>query len=175
DARGVERAPDDLVADTRQVLHTTAAHQHHGVLLEVVPLARDVRGHLHAAGEAHTGHLAQRRVRLLGGGGVHAGAHAPPLGGTLERRCGLLAALGRPARADQLLTRGHGEPLGWGKDLPPVRGGRTGTKGKPNGGAEDGATRARTTPPRSGFAIASRPRRSRTRNAMVARSEERRG
>src|SRR5688500_4025351 len=41
-AGGVEGAADDLVADTRQVLHTTAAHEHDRVLLQVVPLTRDV-------------------------------------------------------------------------------------------------------------------------------------
>src|SRR3954470_6083501 len=78
-AGGVEGAPDDLVADARQVLHTTATHEHDRVLLEVVALAGDVGGDLHAAGEAHAGDLAQGRVRLLRGVGVHAGAHAPTL------------------------------------------------------------------------------------------------
>src|SRR3954454_6863760 len=63
--RGVERAADDLVAHTRQVLHTPAAHEHDGVLLQVVALARDVGGDLHATGQPHTGDLAQRGVRLL--------------------------------------------------------------------------------------------------------------
>ena len=49
DARGVERAADDLVADAREVLHTAAADEHDGVLLEVVALAGDVGGDLHAA------------------------------------------------------------------------------------------------------------------------------
>src|SRR2546430_3733165 len=39
--------------------------QDHGVLLEVVALARDVGADLHAVGEAHARDLAQRRVRLL--------------------------------------------------------------------------------------------------------------
>jgi hypothetical protein len=38
-AGGVERAADDLVADTRQVAHATAAHEHDRVLLQVVALA----------------------------------------------------------------------------------------------------------------------------------------
>src|SRR5437762_8165045 len=36
-ARGVERAADDVVLDRGQVRHTTAAHEHDGVLLEVMP------------------------------------------------------------------------------------------------------------------------------------------
>src|SRR5437016_14141364 len=41
---GVEGAADDLVANSRQVAHPAAAHQHDGVLLEVVPDTRDVGG-----------------------------------------------------------------------------------------------------------------------------------
>src|SRR4029078_1069925 len=38
---GVERASDDLVADTGEILHPAAADEHDGVLLEVVTDARD--------------------------------------------------------------------------------------------------------------------------------------
>src|SRR3954470_15940039 len=81
DAGGVERPADDLVAHTRKVLDAAAAHEHDGVLLQVVTLARDVGRDLDAAGDAHARHLAKRRVRLLRGGGVDAGADAAPLGG----------------------------------------------------------------------------------------------
>src|SRR3954453_10282512 len=57
DGLRVQRAADDLVADARQVLHTTAAHQHDRVLLQVVTLARDVRGDLDLAGQADARHL----------------------------------------------------------------------------------------------------------------------
>src|SRR3954469_6745795 len=75
DAGGVERPADDLVAHARQVLHATAADEHDGVLLEVVALARDVGGDLHLVRQAHPADLAQSRVRLLGRGRVHTGAH----------------------------------------------------------------------------------------------------
>src|SRR6201995_1588258 len=75
DAGGVERAADDLVAESRQVLDTAATDEHHRVLLQVVTLARNVRSNLHAVGQPHAGHLAQRRVRLLRRGRVHARAH----------------------------------------------------------------------------------------------------
>src|SRR5215212_9161423 len=58
----VERAADDLVAHARQVLDATAAHEHHGVLLQVVALARDVRRDLHLVGQTHARDLAQRGV-----------------------------------------------------------------------------------------------------------------
>src|SRR3954462_9097909 len=55
DALGVQRATDDLVAHAGEVLHATAADEHHRVLLQVVTHARDVGGHLDAAREADTG------------------------------------------------------------------------------------------------------------------------
>src|SRR2546427_2020229 len=50
-ARCVERAADDVVLDRGQVGNAAAAHEHHGVLLEVVADARDVRGDFHLIGE----------------------------------------------------------------------------------------------------------------------------
>src|SRR3954464_6991226 len=80
-ALGVERAADDLVPDTGEVLHTAATHEHDRVLLQVVADTRDVGRDLDAAGQAHTGDLPQRGVRLLRGGRVDTRAHATPLGG----------------------------------------------------------------------------------------------
>src|SRR3954469_3460175 len=80
DTGGVERAADDLVADTREVLHTATTDHDDGVLLEVVALAGDVGGDLDAAGQAHAGDLAQGGVRLLRRVGVHASADAAALG-----------------------------------------------------------------------------------------------
>ena len=54
------------------------------MLLEVVALAGDVAVDLFAVGEADAGHLAHSRVRLLGGGGIHAHAHAATLGARIE-------------------------------------------------------------------------------------------
>src|SRR5690606_823857 len=107
DTLGVQRTADDLVAHTRQVLHTTTADEHHGVLLKVVAHARNVSGHLNTIGEPHARHLTKRRVRLLRRGRVHAGADAAALRATLERRCLGLTYLVLAALADQLLNRGH--------------------------------------------------------------------
>src|SRR3954470_17794182 len=110
DALGVQRAADDLVAHAGEVLHPATAHEHHGVLLQVVADARDVGGHLDATGEADAGDLAQRRVRLLRGRRVDARADATALGGTLQRRSLGLLDLVLAALADQLVDRGHGWP-----------------------------------------------------------------
>src|SRR5215210_3195563 len=107
DTLGVERAADDLVADTRQVLHTAAAHEHDRVLLQVVTDTGDVGGDLDLAREADARDLAESRVRLLRGGRVDAGAHTAALRGALERGGLGLGHLGRPALAAQLLDRRH--------------------------------------------------------------------
>src|SRR3954453_6984972 len=108
-ARGVEGAADDLVADAGQVLPPAATHEHDGVLLEVVALARDVGGDLHAARETHTGDLPERGVRLLRSGRVDACAHTPPLRGALQGRGLALGGLRLAALADQLLDGGHSD------------------------------------------------------------------
>src|SRR6218665_1632727 len=53
----VERAAHDVVAHTGQVLDTTAAHQHHAVLLQVVAFTADVGDDLGTVGQAHLGDL----------------------------------------------------------------------------------------------------------------------
>src|SRR3954453_21727555 len=110
DALGVQRAADDLVAHAREVLHTTAAHEHHRMLLEVVADTGDVGGDLDATRETDAGDLAQRRVRLLRRRRVDAGAHTAALRGTLQRRGLGLLDLVLAALADQLVDRGHGWP-----------------------------------------------------------------
>src|SRR5580700_6132415 len=102
DARRIERAPDHLVPDTGEVLHPATADEHDRVLLEVVSLPRDVRRHFESTGEPDPGHLAERRVGLLRGMGVDAGAHTPTLGRAPEGRGLRLGRLGSPAFADEL-------------------------------------------------------------------------
>src|SRR5579884_1973269 len=109
-ARRVEGAADDLVADAGKVLHPAAANQDDRVLLEVVPLARDVGGDLEPARQAHPGHLAQGGVRLLRRVGVDARADAAPLGRAPQGGRLRLRLLGRPALSDQLRDRGHALP-----------------------------------------------------------------
>src|SRR5439155_15422924 len=110
DTLGVQRTADDLVPHAGEVLHPAAADEHDGVLLQVVPDARDVRGDLDLAGQPDAGHLAERRVRLLRRRGVHTRTHAAPLRATFERRRLGLARLRLAALADQLLDGGHRVP-----------------------------------------------------------------
>src|SRR4051794_29466605 len=80
DPGGVERPANDLVTHTRQVLDPPPAHEHHRVLLQVVALARDVGGDLHAVGQPNAGHLPQSGVRLLRGRRVDPRADTAALG-----------------------------------------------------------------------------------------------
>src|SRR3954465_3785849 len=79
DAGGVEGAADDLVTHARKILDPAPANEDDRVLLQVVALARDVGGDLHAVGQTHAGDLAKRRVRLLRRGRVDARADTTPL------------------------------------------------------------------------------------------------
>src|SRR5438552_15975853 len=98
----VERPAHDLVAHPRKVLDAPPAHEHDRVLLQVVPLAGDVGGHLDRTRDAHARHLAQRGVGLLRRGRVHARAHAT----ALRRGDLLLAPAARlQAGSGQLLLR----------------------------------------------------------------------
>src|SRR6266850_1418783 len=124
DARGVERAADDVVLHRRKVRHRATLDEDDGVLLEVVADARDVGGDLHPVGQANTRDLAERRVRLLRGHGADDRADAALLGrattqlgvATLERvPCGAqgrrvyLLLLSLAPAADQLRDRRHGD------------------------------------------------------------------
>jgi len=64
-ASGVQRATHNVIANTREIFHTTAAHQHDRVLLQVVADTWDVRGDFNGVGQADASHLAQRGVRFL--------------------------------------------------------------------------------------------------------------
>src|ERR1700712_90008 len=104
----VERTAHDVVANTRQILDTAAAHEHDAVLLQVVAFTADVRDDLETVGQAHLGDLAKRGVRLLRSGGVHARAHAPALRAILHRRRLGLDDLDLTAVAHKLVDGRHG-------------------------------------------------------------------
>src|SRR5829696_4625480 len=82
----VQRAADDVVADSGQVLDAAAADEHERVLLEVMADAGDIGGDLDTVREADTRHLAKRRVRLLRRLREHPDAHAALLRAVLQRR-----------------------------------------------------------------------------------------
>jgi hypothetical protein len=70
-ARRIECASDDVIANTRQILDTTAANQHDRVLLQGMTFAGNVTRDLNPIRETNTGNLPQSRVRLLWRRGIH--------------------------------------------------------------------------------------------------------
>src|SRR3954451_2246266 len=109
DAGGVERSPDHLVPEARQVLDAAPADEHDGVLLQVVSLTGDVCPDLDAVGKANTGDLPEGRVRLLRGRRRDARADAALLRGSRERRGLALGRLVLAPLADQLIDGRHSE------------------------------------------------------------------
>src|SRR3954451_3808024 len=116
DAGRVERAAHNLVADARKILDPATTNEDDRVLLEVVALAWDVGGDLHAVGQAHAGDLPKRRVRLLRRRRVDARADPTPLrsgeallaalAGLEARRSDLALGLDT-ALTDELIDRRH--------------------------------------------------------------------
>src|SRR5512138_151653 len=106
-ASAVEGAAHGVVAHTRQVLHASAANQHHRVLLKVVAFTTDVADDLEAVREPDLRDFTKCGVRLLRRRGVHASAHTPLLRARRERRNLRLIVRRGPRLANELTDTGH--------------------------------------------------------------------
>src|SRR4029077_7285177 len=107
DADGVEHASNDVIANARQILHTSPTNQNNRVFLEVVSDARDVGRDLDAVGQTNARNLTERRVRLLRCRRIDARADAALLRARLQsRRLGLVADLAA-ALTHELADRWH--------------------------------------------------------------------
>lgn len=103
----IECSANDVITNAGQVLHTTAADQHNGVLLQVMPFSRNVGVYFHSVGEAYTSHLPQSRVRLLRAHRPHACADPSSLRTAMKRRgFNLLSLLPSPI-LNQLVDGWH--------------------------------------------------------------------
>src|SRR3990172_5343129 len=71
-AMSIERTPNDVGGNTPKNLHPTAPDEHGVVLLQVVPLTRNVGSDFHPVGEPHARDLPESRVRLLRSRRIHA-------------------------------------------------------------------------------------------------------
>lgn len=107
DTGAVERATNDVVADPRQILHTPPTDEDDRVLLEVVPLARDVGGHFHLVRQPDASHLSVRRIRLFRIYDVDADADAALLRAPLERGGLRLSMLLFPSATYELVDGRH--------------------------------------------------------------------
>src|SRR5438128_11120158 len=87
------------------------------MLLQIVADAWDIRGHFDSVGQPHAGHFPQRRIRLLGSGGVHARANPTLMRAAVERRTGGLPGWRLPPITHKLIKRRHEFPLGDAKKL----------------------------------------------------------
>src|SRR5206468_11543707 len=86
DADCVERAPDNVVTHTREILDTAPTNEHEGVFLQVVADARNVGGHLDPVREPYARHLSERGIGLLWRLREHPDAHAALLRAVLKSR-----------------------------------------------------------------------------------------
>src|SRR6267154_3340300 len=84
-ARGVQRSAHDVIPHSRQILHAATAHQHDGVLLQVVADAGNISRHFNGIRQANARHFAQRRVRFLRRLRVHANAYTALLRAARQR------------------------------------------------------------------------------------------
>src|SRR5258708_14996429 len=106
-ASGVERAAQNVIANTREILHAAAAHQHDRVLLQVVADTWDVRGDFNGVRQADASHLAQGGVRFLRGLRVNADAHAALFRAAHQRRRFGLRGDSFSSHPDKLRKRRH--------------------------------------------------------------------
>lgn len=82
----IKSPPDKMIPHTRTILTPPAPHEHHAVLLHIMPLTRNVRGDDFAVGQADFGGLALARVGLFRLRDAHFQTHAFHLGPLLRRK-----------------------------------------------------------------------------------------
>jgi len=103
----VERATNDVISDTGKVLHTAPANKHHGVLLQIVPYARDIGSNFHTVCQTDTSDFTQGRVRFFGRRRIDTHTNPAFLGAALK--CGSTGFLPNfhPSLPYQLVDCGH--------------------------------------------------------------------
>ena len=107
----VQNTANDVVADTWQILNTAATDQNNGVLLEIVPFARNIGRNFVLVREPYASHFPHSRVRLLRRGRIHTGANAPFERTARQMRRILLRLDPLALLTHQLINRRHSKPL----------------------------------------------------------------
>lgn len=105
-AAQVQRPPNQMIPHTRTILTAAASDQHDGMLLDVVPLAGDVRRDRPSGRQPDSGRLALARVGLLGARDADLEADALALRGEDLREGrgdGVAGSLGFAAAAEDLV------------------------------------------------------------------------
>src|SRR6516162_3683640 len=106
-ARRVQRSPNHVIADSRQILHAPSANQHDRVLLQVMTDPRYIGGDFDPMAQPHARHFSQRGIRLLGSLRVHARTHSALLRAAIERRAGCLPSRRFPPSTHKLVECRH--------------------------------------------------------------------
>src|ERR1700676_2173999 len=110
DAGGVECSANHVIAHTGEILHAAAAHEHDGVLLQVMTYTRNIGCYFDTICQTGSSNFTQGGVGLLRRLRVNANADATLFRAALQRRrlrlCPDLIAAG----TNQLCKRRHGSP-----------------------------------------------------------------
>lgn len=107
----IVRPAYDMIANARQIFHTTPTDQNHRVLLQIVSFTGDVRRDLDPVCQTHTSHLASCRIRFFWCRCVNTHTNAAFLRAMFERRRGRFGHYPLTPFSDQLIDRWHNLPL----------------------------------------------------------------
>jgi len=108
DALAIKRPAHNMIAHAGQILYATTANEHYAMLLQIMPLVRNVGNHFHARRETHFRDLANGGVRFLGRASGYLHTNTSPKWTRLQGwRLGL-GLLGPSTLADKLVDCGHG-------------------------------------------------------------------
>jgi hypothetical protein len=72
----IQRPSNKMIPHTRAILRPAPPNKHNTMLLDIVPLAGDIRGDMRPRAQLHTRNLALPRIWLLGPHHTHAQTHA---------------------------------------------------------------------------------------------------
>lgn len=78
-ACSIKSSTDDVITNSRQILHPSTTNHHDGVFLEVMTFSRNVSSHFILVRQSNAGYFSHRRIRLLWCGGIHPCTYATAL------------------------------------------------------------------------------------------------
>ena len=102
-----ERAANDVISHTGQILHSAATNKHDAVFLQIVSDSRNVNSTFHLVYKTNSGNLTKCRVRLLGRSGGNRKTNTSLLRIVFEYRTKRLILYLLSALSDQLVNRRH--------------------------------------------------------------------
>jgi hypothetical protein len=85
-AYGVQSTADDVIPNSRKVLHPPPSNENNGVLLEVVANPRDISSNFHSIGQPYPGNLSKCGIRFFGSGRIYPNTYPSFLGRSRKSR-----------------------------------------------------------------------------------------